>query len=575
MTAFYMMRKQNKHILFLQKGAYLLFFLLYVESCIPHQTISRLNDVESYIQDRPDSALVVLNNLNRDLLRTDRLRAKFSLLYSIALDKNYIDTTDMSIIQPAVDFYSQHGTPVEKMKAYFYQGCFYVNRGEDNSAMIAYQLALEDSSKVDDNYYKELVNSAISDVFSRNNNVEQELAYTKDALNYGRLAQDSIGVWAITGHLASSYANCRRWAEAENTYNAFFEMPVYDSIPYVRRRIIYAKDLLRYPEPRPHQSIEIIDEIIRSHQAFMTVEGYCVYAYAYQLLGESYIADNIIKQLEGFNRQLDLVTLWRYRIRRNQGQYKQALDDLEESVIVQDSIVMSSLHQSLIRTQRDYLQAETTFLKKEHELDKQRIAFLILCSIIAVGVLVLMYLRKKTALAQKAEELATLHYESEQMLNLHNIQAVAINAQLAEKEAALLQLRKQFASMYKAQYKSLNDLCIAYLSPIKKNRKDLLYDEAMRQLSVIVNDEKSQKEFMSMVNGSLDNIIDKLRCELPHHKESDFRFLMYVIAGFDATTISNLTGYSVGTVYTKKNRLKSEISALNSDYREFYLEFIS
>ena len=50
---------------------------------------------------------------------------------------------------------------------------------------------------------------------------------------------------------------------------------------------------------------------------------------------------------------------------------------------------------------------------------------------------------------------------------------------------------------------------------------------------------------------------------------------MYVIAGFDATTISTLTGYTVGTVYTKKNRLRNEISSLESEQRDFYLEFIS
>jgi hypothetical protein len=44
--------------------------------------------------------------------------------------------------------------------------------------------------------------------------------------------------------------------------------------------------------------------------------------------------------------------------------------------------------------------------------------------------------------------------------------------------------------------------------------------------------------------------------------------------GFDAKTIANLTGYAVGTVYTKKNRLKAEISALDSPNRDFYLEYI-
>ena len=134
--------------------------------------------------------------------------------------------------------------------------------------------------------------------------------------------------------------------------------------------------------------------------------------------------------------------------------------------------------------------------------------------------------------------------------------------------------RRQYASMYKAQYKTLNDLCAAYLSPIKKDRKEVLYDEAMRQLDIIINDKDSQDRFMSLVNNSLDNIMDKLRTDLPNHKELDYHFLMYIIVGFDATTISNLTGYSVGTVYTKKNRLKGTISSLSSPYKDFYLQFI-
>ena len=97
----------------------------------------------------------------------------------------------------------------------------------------------------------------------------------------------------------------------------------------------------------------------------------------------------------------------------------------------------------------------------------------------------------------------------------------------------------------------------------------------MRQLDVIVNDTESKNKFMSLVNKSLDNIIDKLKHDLPNHKEQDFQFLMYVIAGFDATTISNLTRYSVGTVYIKKHRLRNEISALESPYKDMYLEFIS
>ena len=334
------------------------------ESCSSRRALLVLDDVESYIQERPDSAFKVLNGLDRTLLTTDKLRAKFSLLYSAVLNKNHIDTSDLSIIQPAVDFYSKNGPPVEKMKAYYYCGCIHVNRGEDDLAMHDYQLALEDSSIISENFFK------------------------------------------------------------------------------------------------------------------------------------------------------------------------------------------------------------------ERKINRLRLATILLSSLFFIGVIVVLYFRKKRELDNRIEELSDLHFESQQMLNLQNVQTAAICEQLAQKDAALLQLRKQFASLYKAQFRTLNDLCSAYLSPVKKDRKDVLYAEAMRQLDVIVNDSEAQNKFMSMVNGSLDSIIDKFRRDMPGRKELDYRFFMYVIVGFDATTISNLTGYSVGTVYTKKNRLKGELSNLSSEFRDFYLEFI-
>lgn len=553
----------------------LIVFALVVSSCaINHQTRDDLDIVESIIHESPDSALKILNHIDCKHLKTKKIQARYSLLYTSAIDKNYIDTTDLSVLLPAYEFYSKHGTPTEKMKTYFYQGRIHSNRGEDDRAMYYYMLAFEDSSKVSDNHYKELVNSAVSDIFSRNRNDEQELKYSIDALRYGRLAQDSIGIWAITGHIAACYANQKQYDDAEIAYQDFFAMPIYDSLTYAKRKICYAKDILRKSIPEPERSIEIIEKVATTTPRAMTTEAYCVYAYANELIGNSTTAKRIITQLESVSGNQDLVRYWRYRIFRRQGLYEQAIEDLEHSVLAQDSIVLASLNQSLVRTQRDYLISETELLKQENRIERQRILLIIVISILVIGLLLLFYFKRRESFNNRIEALSRLQRESQQMLDLQNAKTASVNSQLEEKDAALLVLRKQFASLYKAQYKTLNDLCAAYLSPIKKDRKDLLYDEAMRQLDIIFNDQDSQNIFMSMVNNSLDGIIDKLRKDLPNHKEQDFRFLVYVIAGFDATTISNLTGYSVGTVYTKKNRLKGEISRLSSSHKDFYLQYI-
>ncbi len=543
-------------------------------SCENRQVGALLDNVETLIQEHPDSSLSILESMAEDALSSRELKARHSLLYATALDKCYVDTTDLGIVLPAFDYYSKHGTPIQKMRTYFYQGRIYANRGEDDKALHYYLLALEDSSRVDDNHYKELVNSAISDVFSRSHYRELELQYAQDALRYARLACDSIGVWAITGFIASAYGNLGLWNESEDAYQQFFQMPISDSLAYYRRRVNYAKDLLRFPESNPQMSVELLADVANRYPKAMGVEAYCIYAFAQQKLGHETVANGILSQLESLNLQQDVVKLWRYRIYREQGKYDLAIADLEQSVLVQDSIVLSVLRQSLIQSQHDYLKSETLVLKKENELEKQRIALISVVSLVILVLFALLYFKRKTVMGKKIEELSALQRESQQMLDLQSAQTASANAQLAHKEADLFSLRKQFASMYKAQYKTLNDLCAAYLSPIKKDRKDVIYDEVMSQLNDIVNDDDSQNRFMSTVNASLNGIMDKLHVDLPKHKEQDFRFLMYIIVGFDATTISCLTDYSIGTVYTKKNRLKGEISALNSPYRDFYLEYI-
>ena len=537
-------------------------------------TKDAMKNAEALMEERPDSALTILKSMPQEKLITKELKARYSLLYAMALDKNYIDTTNLDVISPAIEYYSRYGSPIEKMKTYFYQGCIYANRRENDRAMYCWQLSLDDSLNVDDNHYKSLINSAISVIYSRNRNYEQELYYTREALKYERMAGDSVGIWAITGHLAACYGNMQMYEDADRVYDEFFSMHIYDTLKYARRRLNYAKDLIRRETKRPAQSIEIIEDVAKTFPKAMTVEAYCIYAYALQISGNSDAASSIIQQLEAMNGSTDIIRVWRYRICREQGQYKQAIEDLEHSIMVQDSVILASIQQSLLRTQRDYLNAKTELLKKENKIVRQKIYLTVVVSFVLLGGLFFLYIRRRASYSKRIEELSSLYLASQQMLDLQNLKTDSLYAQLAEKDSDILSLRKKYATMYKAQYKTLNDLCAAYLSPIKKDRKEVLYDEAMRQLDIIINDRESQDKFMVMVNCSLDNIIDKLRMDLPNHKDQDFRFLMFIIVGFDATTIANLTGYSVGTVYTKKNRLKGEIANLSSPHKDFYLRYI-
>ena len=94
----------------------ILIFLLMLCACNKDASEigSLLNGIEAYIEEHPEEALKVLESVNREELTTRKLKAKHSLLYSMALDKNYIDVTNDSIIAPAVNYYKYRGTDEER-----------------------------------------------------------------------------------------------------------------------------------------------------------------------------------------------------------------------------------------------------------------------------------------------------------------------------------------------------------------------------------------------------------------------------------------------------------------------------
>lgn len=99
------------------------------------ETFRLLEDVDSYIEARPDSALAVLEGIEKSELNTREDEAKYALLMSMALDKNYIDRTDFEVLQPAIDYYEDHGTATDKLRTFYYQGRIHYNRGEAEEAM--------------------------------------------------------------------------------------------------------------------------------------------------------------------------------------------------------------------------------------------------------------------------------------------------------------------------------------------------------------------------------------------------------------------------------------------------------
>lgn len=112
-------------------------------SCSGTKEQETLNRAEMLMESHPDSALTILSTIDKEQLSDNRQKAKYALLMSMALDKNYIDTTSFDVLQPAIDYYLEKGTPDEKLRTYYYQGVIFHNQGDRDNALDSYVKGLD------------------------------------------------------------------------------------------------------------------------------------------------------------------------------------------------------------------------------------------------------------------------------------------------------------------------------------------------------------------------------------------------------------------------------------------------
>ncbi len=101
----------------------------------------------------------------------------------------------------------------------------------------------------------------------------------------------------------------------------------------------------------------------------------------------------------------------------------------------------------------------------------------------------------------------------------------------------------------------------------------LAHLEVKKILAIL--DEPNQKDLESVLDDNLDGIMTKLRAEMPNTAEKDFRFIAFLILGFDTKTIARMMGYNVSTVYTKRHNIKDKIAKLDSKHQNLFSELIS
>ena len=551
----------------------LILLALCLTACNRHsEHWEALAQVESYIQERPDSALKVLQGMDTTQFNSAEDKALYALLYTQAEDKNYIDNTDDSKIRIAVDYYKNSDDEYHKMLSYYYLARIQFNNKEYSNSITSLLHAEDVAIDLGDDFHLGLIYRQFGDIYSMIYNGIESLNYSQKSYeHFKKSGKENYSDWALWD-IARAHYNCKDYESSIRTSNEIIKLG------HLRNSEILIADGLKllgmsyYASGQFDRSIDAYSQVVTDYPSYMTAEDYSNLGSSYNRIGNIDSARyymNIVSKTDSTLRWLP------YTVSKSLGDYKSAVEALEHEYEYQDQIIKSIVSQNVTETVSNYREYERIIQDREiqHEKTTKRIIIVVLIAIVLL-VSIIAHLRIKTQ-KKEAENNMLLASNLRNILQTKEAEVLTMRSdydkQIEYKRVEAEGLQNAINNLFEQRFATIDKLSSAYYEyQGTANERQKIYAEVMSIVSGLGSDKKIIRELECFINTYKDNLLVDFKREFPDIKESDYVLYLYVVAGFSSRAISIFIGEKLEVIYNRKSRLKQKINRSDSLYKEIF-----
>ena len=421
-----------------------------------------LTQIETFVEENPDSALSVLQCIEVDDLSGSEEKAKHALLLLMALDKNDVAETDFEILHPAIDYYKNNGTPTEQMLTLFYQGQIHRINSQYAQALACFGEAIKIDENSKDIQTKARIYDAQGDVyrvltkwdetiksklcaaeyFSKLNNTDSYVSSLLDVFYTYTQNGDSIS--------AGRYHNkCNDYLKdiSSKTRNKYY--------CYYLNYLIATNKL------------NVIENTIQEYLSEVPANNldYLSLAYAYMALGDiNKVAESLSKNelpadKENILRQYAIVAALNAHMQEGRDMLKSS----KEFFIERDSLIYS-LYENDIQYMH---QKNSAKLQQEREELKKHTKTIIITSVILVLLIALYLLRKRL----QNSRTKNIILESEKTLYENMYKEVLSERDSLNDMLTNSSIREETMTIIRKRLEVLNAIVVSHLSDRESDSK--------------------------------------------------------------------------------------------------------
>ena len=534
--------------------------LLLLVACASPEVDKRLADIEQQMQSQPDSALAHIQELSlQHRITHPRQRAWHALLHAQALDKNFIDSTNDSIINIAVEYYDKYGSSEERGTAYYYKSRICENNGWYEDAL-AYSVKAEEELSQTDNFNQLALtlanradfyitqyrfNEAIDlyykaiELYKKCNNT-RNIVYAHLSLSHFYMVNDCRHVATAhidTAHMLTDGTDKELLFLIESYRASLYEFyNEFDTALY-----IFTSALKNFPEHQPN------------------IDDYFLLARYYHSIGLNdsalYYLDNYYEPLCSTHAGLTALSLLKSDIYKDMGDDDSAYEFLLK--YTSDKIESGILEQnkSIPELENKY---KSQILKEKNKNLQQKITSIVIFSLLLIALITLLTI----FLILRSKHTKT-HYEY--------LYASIVTEQnsMKDKYNDIHQLLENKAKEYNNELGKRIDLLqkIVNLSSIYENNKELFYKECRSYINLCSNNKDSFIKDIRYITTSLyGDVINSLTKRFPNLSNEEIDLCCLICLGFNNNHLRILFNHShIQSIYSKRSRLRQKLGLDNND----------
>lgn len=523
-----------------------------------------LDRAETCMAERPDSSLYLLRTLDKRHISGSLRKARYALLYSQALDKNYIDVDNDSLIRVAVDYYKGHGTSHEKALAYFYLGRVYDNAGDETRATEAFVEAETHALDTDDHYICGLIYSYLGNLYFSQYSFDEALAmYDKSEKCYAQAGQLRNEGYMVEAK-ARVYKLQHLWDNSLNEYNKakeiFFVLNDFEQILFINRAI----SIIQFQSGKQIDlTIDLLKSLYSENKIYtLPVEDYPLWsmislknkdldkAREYALLSLSNKDSLSERQLAGLYALLIEIesSAKNYsKALEYSGEYEKIMENIDE--YERHNLIQEIEHKYKNRQLKDQLEAE----EKYHFYQLKIISLLIfLAIIIALYIINHLIKRKRRIIIEKNKEIEIYKIMADDLASNYTELKNLYDRLGAERDQED-ETETRFMKALDNRLKGLGDLLEeAYLFENKPERFLKTFKDYVKESSA---QEFAFSDLRYIVNKKYCGIVDYLQKTYSDLSESDLDLCSMICFGFSSNSIRQIYAHTnPDSIYNKRSK---------------------